>query len=365
MHSTMQHSTRIMRPLALFIVIAMLVWPAAAQDEDEDDDYPRPIAPGETILPIEDLALENGCFAPFPLVAGDLIYIEPGVNIRNGPSQSSALVWNTIYDNLDDRGNVVDNPVYVDAVIVGGPVCAEGLNWWQITGTSNPGWVAEGRRDYEGGYWITAPGTEYRGICDGIYDLQTGEVVDLTYNARIREAPTTQALTKTIVPNENPVTIISGPQCVDGVLWWYVRATVVNVQYEGWMAEGENEVAYLVPEDLEVPSLEDGTLCATPYEILSVGIRGYVNYHDNKPKSLRATPGTDSTLLFTLVDGVPFVIEGGPVCADNMNWWQIRILASTEVVGWMSEGSPSAGYWMSRINPDEYRYSNPPGTRED
>ena len=111
--------------------------------------------------------------------------------------------------------------------------------------------------------------------------------------------------------------------------------------YDGWMAEGGNEVALMVPQDL--PSLEDGTLCAPPYGILSIGMRGYVNYTDSTPKSLRAMPGTDQTLLFTLVDGVPFIIEGGPVCVENMNWWQIRVLASAEVVGWMSEGSPGGG----------------------
>ncbi|MCA9884736.1 MAG: hypothetical protein KC708_17275 [Anaerolineae bacterium] len=356
MHSTMT----MMRRLTVLLMLVLLALPTL--QDSEDDDYPRPIAPGETILPIEDLPdAETGCFPAFPLIPGDVIYIEPGVNIRNIPSQSGAIVWNTIIDNRDERGNVIDDPFNVEAVIVDGPVCNQGLNWWQITGTGNPGWVAEGRRDYEGGYWISAPGTEMRGVCNSTYPFEIGETVDLLYNVRIHDAPTSAALTKTVVPYENPVLILAGPQCVDSVRWWYVRAEVVGIVYDGWMAEGGNEVALMIPQDL--PSLEDGTLCAPPYSILSIGLRGYVNYTDGMPKSLRALPGTDQTLLFTLVDGVPFIIEGGPVCVENMNWWQIRVLASTEVVGWMSEGSPGVGYWMARVNPDEFRFSNPPGRR--
>ena len=118
--------------------------------------------------------------------------------------------------------------VELDAVIVDGPICNQGLNWWKITGTGNPGWVAEGRRDYEGGYWISAPGTENRNACTSTYPFEVGETVDLLYNVRIHDAPTTSALTKTVVPFENPVLILQGPQCVDGVRWWYVRAEVAG-----------------------------------------------------------------------------------------------------------------------------------------
>ena len=52
----------------------------------------------------------------------------------------------------------------------------------------------------------------------------------------------------------------------------------------------------------------------------------------------------------------PFVIEGGPVCRENLNWWRIRVLASQEVVGWMAEGSSGIGYWMRAIDPDEFGF---------
>ena len=89
--------------------------------------------------------------------------------------------------------------------------------------------------------------------------------------------------------------------------------------------------------------------------LLKPGQRGFIYYYDDKPKSLRAAPGENSTLLFTLVFGVPFIVEeGGPVCANNMNWWKVRVLASTPVIGWVSEGSTFAGYWLATIDPKEF-----------
>ena len=73
MHKTMTK----LRPIFVLLMLVLLALPAIAQDED--DDYPRPIAPGETILPIEELPdAATGCFPAFPLVPGDVIYIEPG-----------------------------------------------------------------------------------------------------------------------------------------------------------------------------------------------------------------------------------------------------------------------------------------------
>lgn len=353
--------------VAVLVALLLISASALAQEPTATPDFPRPIQPGETIFertgpPV----LENGCFEPLPLRAGDGVFIRPGVNIRAEPTQSAALVWNTIIDNRLEDGRVRDDLFSVAATIVDGPVCSQGFNWWRVTGTGNPGWVAEGKRPGErgGSYWIIAPGLAQRGVCESLYDFSVGETVTLQNNARIREAPTTLALTKTVVPFETPVLIVGGPECVDGFLWWFVRATVVDFTYEGWMAEGQPvDNYYLVPEDL--PSLEDGTLCASPLPFLGAGVRAFVDYTDGTPKALRAAPGTESPLLFTLVNGIPFIVEDGPVCRNNLNWWQIRVLSSTPVVGWMAEGSPGIGYWISRINPDEFRFVNPPGAGQD
>lgn len=325
---------------------------------------PVPYTPGVPVIQQTPTFPPDACYPPLPLTEGDVIYIEPGVNIRNGPTKSSAIVWNTIYDNrFDPDGDdgeydfeVVDNPEAVPAVIVDGPVCSQRYNWWRITGTGNPGWVAEGRPD-EDGYYIGSPLIDTRGTCDSLYTLAVGMVVNPVLDARIRQAPDRESLTKTVVPAGTPVYITGGPACVDGYLWWAVRATVVNFTYNGWMSEGFNGDYYLIPPNL--PSTADGTLCANPLPLV-VGSRALVSYNDLTPKALRSAPGKSSPLLFTLVTNVPLIIEGGPVCADNLNWWQVRVLASQEVIGWMAEGSPSVGYWIDEF--DAYEFA--PGVLE-
>ncbi|MCU0514572.1 MAG: hypothetical protein MUE40_18615 [Anaerolineae bacterium] len=312
---------------------------------------PIPYTPGSPLQTITPTVPFNQCFSPLRLAPGDAIFILPGVNIRNAPTQSSALVWNTNYDNRDEDGELVDAPRLVAATIVSGPVCAEGFNWWQIEGTRNPGWVAEGRPEDGNGYNLVTVDTARTAPCTPQFNLAVGAPVTLQYNVRIREAPILSGRTLTVVPFQTPIAIVGGSQCVDGLLWWYVRATVLGQVYEGWMAEGANERQYLLPLDL--PSTERGTLCGAPLPLLA-GQRAFVHYRDSEPKALRAAPGTAAPLLFTLVEGVPFIIEGGPACADNMNWWRVRVLASTPVVGWLSEGSAFAGYWIATLNPNEF-----------
>jgi hypothetical protein len=328
----------------------VLTAPTTAQDVPIDPS-PYPITPGVPLIPITPTGAAAVCYPPLSIKIGDLIYIEPGVNIRNLPDMSGAVAWNTIYDNMNEDGAVFvdEDIVNVPATVVEGPVCADGYNWWRVTGTKNGGWVAEGRPDDERGYQIivvNAPAP-----CAPVYNLAIGKPVTLEYNVRIREAPSLAGLTRTIVPFHTPIEIVAGPECVEGLLWWVVRAPVNGLLHQGWMAEADDGREFLIPQDL--PSTEAGTLCAYPLP-LAQGARGFVYYRDDNPKSLRAAPDVDSTLLFTLVRGIPFIIEGGPICADNMNWWKVRVLSTFEVAGWLSEGSPAAGYWISTIDPDEF-----------
>lgn len=316
---------------------------------------PVPYTPGSPLGDVPMTLDPSICLTPLSLQEGDTIYIRAGVIVRNRPSRSGAMAWNTIYDSQNAQGELIRTPVAVPATIVEGPVCAEGLNWWRVTGTGNPGWVAEGRPDFDGGYLIYAPARALVDApCPLPRDLRVGQNADLSYNVRIRENPSLSARTRTIAPAGSTVQIIGGAQCVEGFIWWGVRATVANFTYEGWMAQGvgaEDALQdYLIPDD--APSLEDGTLCAPPLRF-SVGDRGYVAYRHGGPKSLRVAPSSDSTLLFSLVDGVPFVIAGGPVCRENLNWWQITVRSGAPVTGWMAEGSPGqgVGYWMRRLNP--------------
>lgn len=335
--------------LALPTLITIITLPLAAQDG-----LPIPYTPGVPIIELTatgTIVPADDCFPPLEFEIGQAAFVIPLVNIRNIPSQSGALVWNTIYENYDARGAVIPNPLAVPVTIQEGPICAEGFNWWRITGTGNPGWVAEGRPDLLG-YYIFADGVGDRvEPCRSRYNFAVGQTADLQFNARVRQGPNPQSLTQTVAPAGSTIEIIGGPECVEGVLWWVVRVTVLNVLYEGWMAEQGNFNDLFLPQDL--PSAEDGTLCGPPLN-LPIGARAFVDYEDGQPKSLRVAPDADSALLFTLVNNVPLIIEDGPVCSDNLNWWQVRVLAGNPVVGWMAEGSPFAGYWIALNTLDTY-----------
>ncbi len=316
------------------------------------DPTPYPISPNTILITATPTRDPDVCDRPLPIQIGQVIYIKPGVNIRNLPTESGGIVWNTVYDNTDEDGELNERIVNVAARVTEGPVCNGGINWWRVVGLDTPGWVAEGRPDLQG-YFLIVPGVGIEG-CATIYTITAGTTVDLLLNVKVRAEANINSLVLTVAPAGTPVEILGGGECVNGLKWWNVRVNVVNVNYTGWMTESDGSDYWLVPRDL--PSTENGTLCGAPLG-LAIGQEGYVNTRGvGEAIALRSAPDLDGPLLFSLVDNVPLVIEGGPVCADNLNWWRVRILASSPVIGWMAEGSRGVGYWISVIRGDEFRY---------
>jgi hypothetical protein len=265
------------------------------------------------------------CLTPLDFKVGDTVVLIPGISVRTAPNPDSALII-----NYQDRR---------EFLIAGGPVCTGGFNFWNIQGHGINGWVAEGRGTR---YWLflVRRSGEPELPCLTPLKLGVGERFDILNNVRIREEPSLTSLTRTVVSAGSFVTILSGPKCAEGYNWWQVRAVVLGVTYEGWLAEGNRFGDIYV----NVPPEGDGTVCDFPLH-LDIGQRVQVMYNDGKPKNLRNAPDTSATILYELVEGVPMIIIGGPLCADTYNWWQVSILSSMEVVGWLAEGGP-ANYWI-------------------
>ncbi|MGB1286565.1 MAG: hypothetical protein ACPG7F_08535 [Aggregatilineales bacterium] len=342
--------------LALIILLSVLLIPVAAQPIPPAID-PTPFAytPGVPLIELTATLPASGCFVPLNLSVGQPVLLKVGTELRNLPTLSGGIVWDTVFDNrVDPDGDdgefdfvLAEDPVLIEAVIIEGPVCADNLNWWRVAGTGNPGWVAEGTPEF---YTLFAAPTSADN-CAPLYALKIGDTPDLLYNVRIRTQPHRGSITRTVVPAGTPLIIVDGPSCDGEYLWWVVQATVSGVLYEGWMREGAAGDTYLLPTDL--PSLADGTLCANP-QSYNIGVRGFVRYNDGIPKSLRVAPNDAAPLIATLVNNVGFVFEGGPVCANNLNWWFVRIQGREDVVGWVAEGSPGVGYWLRESNPYEF-----------
>lgn len=336
----------------LLIIALTIPYQTVAQDA-EVGTPPAVLTPGQPLsaLGAQPTLDAKVCYPPLPLEIGQVIYIEPGVNIRSAADGSSPIVWNTSYNNRDQDGRTIDPTFDLQAYVLAGPVCTLGQNWWQVRLPGNDGWVAEGRPDDGSGYLLRIPGVDSDAICQSPYGLQAGDVADLLLNARVRTEPDVNALVRTIAPAGTPVEVIAGPRCLDRVNWWQVRVNVAGVTYSGWMAEGLDGIVWLLPADL--PSYEDGTLCGAPLD-LPLGSVAYVDSFDGYPHNLRAAPGTNAPIVEELIDGVSFEMIGGPACRNNLNWWQVRLLAPTPLEGWIAEGSTGVGYWISRLNPNEY-----------
>lgn len=273
-----------------------------------------------------------GCAVPLPLAPGSIIYVRAGILIRNLPTLDGGMVGYT--------------EAQTEYVVVGGPVCSNDYNWWQITGPGNPGWVAEGRPS---AYFIIDPGLNISGTpvgCGTPETFVTGESIVLFRGLRVRAAPNLGGLVLTVASEGTKATILDGPVCANSYYWWKVRVTVLDIVYDGWIAQGtrRSTQGYLASEaELNKP------VCSSPLAF-NVGDKAYVNYYDSIPKHLRASPSLNGTILFSLIDNVPVIIIGGPVCADGYNWWQITVRSNIAATGWLAEG----GRWLrvvERITP--------------
>ena len=269
-----------------------------------------------------------GCSTTLPITIGATVTVRPGVNIRYGPSPSSAWLANF--------------PEPRDFLVLDGPLCDSDFIWWQIRGQGIIGWVAERSTTLNFISYIdstTVPGAD----CNVALDLRAGDEVELITGVRIRQQAGLQGLTVTVAPFGATVTVLSDTaECVDGYNWRLIEVVVVNVLYRGYMAEGSNSLdEYFIAQDAPT------SICSPPMN-LSIGGTARIRAVTNIPKNLRAIPSLSGTILYSLVDGVPIEIIGGPVCVDNQVWWQVRIRSNIAASGWVAQG-PRPNYW---IDPD-------------
>lgn len=280
------------------------------------------------------------CANPLAISVGSIAFLRPGTTIRYQANDSSAWMgYNTESLTIE---------------ITDGPVCTQNRIWWKVAGLGlqNPGWVKEFVPGI--GYYVIPADSETPNSCNAETTLAIGRPAEVYLNTRIRTAAGLDALTQTIVSAGETVLVLGGPECVDGWRWWQVQATVLDITYQGWMAETFYERTLVADVDADA----EDSFCGDPL-VFQVGQRGFVDYGAGPPKYLRDAAGLIGTPMFSLVRNVPFVIVDGPVCRNDLNWWKIRVLASTEVIGWMAEGSSGIGYWMRALDPFEFGYELP------
>jgi len=283
-----------------------------------------------------------GCGTRFPIVIGDQVLVISGVLVRNGPTVNAPLL------------TAVENTTAGWYVVRDGPVCADNYTWWLVDGSFNLGTELEPEIVTVRG-WIIERNVNFNfvvdyapaaGYCAPALDLAVGATVELTGNVRIRNAPSLGGLVLTIAPFGSVVTVLNATTtCADGYVWRQVQAQVANFVYDGWMAEGTRLAADVSGQVGSQSYLDTGAGdCYPPLDFAS-GSLARVDYLGNIPKNLRDAPGSTAQVLYTLVEGVPVEVIGGPVCVEGMNWWQVRVMASFPVSGWIAEGR-RGDYWL-------------------
>lgn len=267
-----------------------------------------------------------GCANPLPLLPGSVITVRSGVNIRSAPSISAP--WLANY------------PEPRDFTVLDGPVCGDNYLWWQVRGHGITGWVAE--RNAALTFILNVDDDRVNPTCPTPLDLVEGEQIELVTGVRLRDAPSLGGLILTVAPLGTFATVLDETTvCSDGFTWRFVRVEVVGVVYDGWMVEGSSSITGLYFSE-QTP--DPAAICARPAP-LRIGDLGRIFDPGGPPKNLRAFPGEDAPVLFTLVDNVPFEVIGGPVCIGSDQWWQIRVRSTIPAAGWVAQG-PAPNYWL-------------------
>ncbi|MDZ4671021.1 MAG: SH3 domain-containing protein [Phototrophicales bacterium] len=272
-------------------------------------------------------ALAPGCGTVLPIPIGGTIIVRSGIVIRTAPDPSAPLLRTLIEDFI--------------FTAIEGPVCGGGYVWWRIQEGTFVGWVAE--RNINIDFFVNY--TTTLNPCNPPLTLERFEVITVGYNVRLRDVPSIGGRVVTVAQAGTQAIILSAqPTCADGYNWREIQVEVLGVIYEGWMAEAnrQNQVTYLA----EATSVFN---CLPPITPFLIGDKARVRYADGTPKNLRATPSESGQILFSLLEGVPVDIIGGPVCDGNYVWWQVRVMSTIIAEGWMYEG-PRPNGWLQRFD---------------
>ncbi len=143
--------------------------------------------------------------------------------------------------------------------VVDGPECNNGITWWQVDYDGVIGWTPEGQWST---YWtepavdseVTASPAAATAPTTTTTPTQCLLAPRLTVNApaqvtpglpnRVRVAPTFAGRVLGLIPGGGVFTVLSEPECADGVYWYQVDYNGLI----GWTAEGRNTTYWLAPQ---------------------------------------------------------------------------------------------------------------------
>ncbi len=122
--------------------------------------------------------------------------------------------------------------------VTAGPVCGDGLTWWQVNYRGTVGWTVEGQYGRTYIDMVNCPGFMYSHISAG----RPARVTPGLPN-RLRAYASTASQTLTYIPGGASFDVIGGPVCAQNAAWWQVNFQGVI----GWTMEGQYSQYWLEP----------------------------------------------------------------------------------------------------------------------
>jgi len=168
--------------------------------------------------------------------------------------------------------------------------------------------------------------------CPPALGYSAGQPVTIIGGVYIRALPNLDAGIVAYSPDRILATIIGGPTCADGIVWWQVERIFQQPTFKGWVAQG------IPGKQFVLPNLPDQTDLDCP-DPLPVPLNTAVATYDGI--RVRENPSTSARVLtVALADTTALVLEG-PTCSEGYNWWRVQVdVVGVRYTGWIVEGIP-------------------------
>lgn len=213
------------------------------------------------------------------------------------------------------------NGVYL-ATLLPGTVTAQGrsadTNWIFVRAANLQGWVWSYSLQIDSSLILSLPITNQAGSIDGSTGNQCNQYLSSRLNVgmqarvtpglpnNLRSTASTSGAWVGSLPSGTLMTILSGPQCNGGILWWQVNANGLV----GWTGELQASTYWLEPAT-------DGTT-------------GAIATINTSFLNVRSAPNASAYILLQVSRGQTFTVVGRR--SDN-RWLQI---SANGVVGWVN-----------------------------
>lgn len=177
-------------------------------------------------------------------------------------------------------------------------------------------------------YYLTTPLPSPTPGCPTPLGLVVGATAYVRGGVYVRSQPSISSPWVNYYTQAATVTIVDGPVC-DGSRynWWQIRGP----GNDGWVAEGTPAEYFM-----SVGELPSGTTCGTSAKLVvgeqSLTLRD-LRVHDS--------PSEDGLVLTVAPINTQITVLEGPRCAEEFNWWRIRVTVVNVVyTGWVADGQP-------------------------